>query len=40
MVQSSLQALASAGIDTRAVRRETYSYNGHVDHVGREEAQS
>jgi NAD(P)H-flavin reductase/hemoglobin-like flavoprotein len=34
MVQSSLQALASAGIDTRAVRRETYSYNGHVDHVG------
>ena len=33
MVQSSLQALASAGIDTRAVRRETYSYNGHVDHV-------
>jgi NAD(P)H-flavin reductase/hemoglobin-like flavoprotein len=33
MVQSSLQALASAGIDTRAVHRETYSYNGHVDHL-------
>jgi NAD(P)H-flavin reductase/hemoglobin-like flavoprotein len=40
MVQSSLQALASAGIDTRAVRRETYTYNGHVDQVAREEAQS
>jgi NAD(P)H-flavin reductase/hemoglobin-like flavoprotein len=33
MVQSSLQVLGSAGIDTRAVHRETYSYNGHVDHL-------
>jgi NAD(P)H-flavin reductase len=30
MVETSLDALASAGIDPRTVRRETYSYNGHV----------
>jgi NAD(P)H-flavin reductase len=41
MVQSSLQALASGGLDTRAVRRETYSYNGHVEHLEtRREARS
>jgi NAD(P)H-flavin reductase/hemoglobin-like flavoprotein len=39
MVQSSLQVLGTAGIDQRRIRRETYSYNGHVGPL-KEEAQA
>ena len=31
MVSTSLEVLAAAGIDPRTVRRESYTYNGHVD---------
>ncbi|HVN13228.1 MAG TPA: hypothetical protein VMT69_14120, partial [Kineosporiaceae bacterium] len=38
MVDTSIDVLASAGIDPGTVRRETYTYNGHVA-PSREEAQ-
>ena len=31
MVATSLEVLATAGIDPRTVRRESYTYNGHAD---------
>ncbi|MGZ4602434.1 MAG: globin domain-containing protein [Kineosporiaceae bacterium] len=38
MVETSVEVLGAAGIDPRGVRRETYTYNGHVG-PSREEAQ-
>jgi NAD(P)H-flavin reductase/hemoglobin-like flavoprotein len=43
MVEASLEVLGTADIDPRRIRRETYSYNGHVDSLketAKEEAQA